>query len=262
MEKEYRKIRILGQGATSCVYCIREEESKRRYACKESSRIPFLRAESEMLRSLKHPLFPAWVDYREGEEKGYLIMEYVEGESLAQILKRRKFFTVRESARILLEVAEGLIYLEEEYPGRIYRDLKPANIMIQPDARVRLVDLGGAAVLSGWMAGTPGYAAPEQFEKGKIPDRSADVYALAKIMKEMLGKQKKNPLSLKVLLDRCLAETPGERIPDMRKMRRYLACFAEPKVLKKPLQRFSLYFQIKKRKITYEENVLNMQNKR
>mgnify|MGYP004610269137 CR=1 FL=1 len=256
MEKEYRKIRILGQGATSDVYCVREEKSQRLYACKESNQIPFLKAESEMLRCLNHPLFPAWVSYREEAQKGYLIMEYVEGENLAQILKRRKFFSVRESARILLEVADGLICLEEKFPGRIYRDLKPVNLMIQPDGKVRLVDLGAAAIPPGWMAGTPGYAAPEQLEKGKVPGRSADVYALAKVMQEMLGKQKKIPASLKVLLERCLSEKPGERIPDMRKMRRYLTCFTRSGALRYPVQRLQFYFQIKSKKMTYEENVL------
>lgn len=261
MEKDYRKIRILGQGATSDVYCIREEKSRKLYACKESGQVPFLRAESEMLRCLKHPLFPAWVSYRESEEKAYLVMEYVEGENLAQMLKRRKCFSVRQSARILLEVADGLVCLEETFPERIYRDLKPANLMIQPDGKVRLVDLGAAAILPGWMAGTPGYAAPEQFKKGKIPGRSADVYALAKVMQEMLGKQKKLPSSLKLLLKRCLSEKPGERIPDMRKMRRYLACFSSPKTLKSPVRRFLLYLQIKAKRMTYEENVLKRQRK-
>ncbi len=248
--KGYELIRLLGEGGTARVYCIVERDSGIQYACKVSEHSEWLRIEAELLWQISHPLFPKWKDYWICDGFSFLIMEYIEGTSLEAHLKRRKF-SWEETIRISLELADGLFYLHEQEPCIIYRDLKPSNVILQNDGRVRLLDLGAAAAPMTWRVGTPGYASPEQqltevcanFSDSSDTYRSlkpsSDVYSLGMMMHYMLSgrdplvsKDEIRPVRKKVpgipaglddVIWRCIEPHPGERISQMRDLIRELS---------------------------------------
>lgn len=252
---------VRGQGATARVYCVKSIKNGRNYACK-AGRPDLLWQEYQLMSCCEHPLFPGAGEFWRGEEKGFLIMEYLWGSSLTDCLRRRNYFSWREAVRMAVELAGGLAALHEGNPPAVYRDLKPSNIIIQPDSRVRLMDLGallrlpdtvhgkatfretakdadrsGAARIS-YRAGTPGFSAPEQFEQGKTVDERADVYALGKVLCYMvtgrldgegvLPRVQRLPGGLRRVLEDCVQPEPGSRIPDMRQvireLSRYISC--------------------------------------
>ena len=245
-EKGYRLSGRLGEGATASVYRVEERATGKIYACKISDKKEWLQSESELLQSLRHPLFPGCNEYWETEDSGFLVMEYVEGDSLQQHLDRRGSFAQEETMRMALEIADGLGYLHTRTPSIIYRDLKPSNLIIQPDGRIRLLDLGAAAIPDGWKAGTPGYASPEQQickdAVGKSHLRpTSDIYSLGVVMHYMLtginpckAKAEIGPVSaynpdvlwgLDDIVWRCTRLKSEERIPDMRALIQELGAY-------------------------------------
>ena len=236
----YELCGLIGKGATAQVYYIKEILTKTEYACKISDHIRWIAPEAELLKSLQHPLFPKWKAYWEVNGKGYLVMEYIAGSSLENHLKRRGVFGQKETVRIGLELADGLRYLHEKDGGFIYRDLKPDNIMIRPDGKAKLLDLGTAAIPENCRAGTIGYAAPEQQlmseEKVKsiVLTPNSDIYSLGMVMHYMLTgrnplltKEEMKPVrkydsyiwfGLDDIISRCISILPQERIPGMREL--------------------------------------------
>lgn len=245
---------LLGQGATSAVYCVKEVKSGKNYACKAGVRKEWLAEEYELLSCQHHPLFPGAVEFWQGEAEGFLVMEYLDGCCLEDCLKRRGHFSQREAVRIAMELADGLGSLHNGGIPAVYRDLKPSNIMIRPDGSARLMDLGAVKRLEGsicvpkgqqtagagmvsYRAGTPGFSAPEQFEAGAEVDIRADIYALGKVLLSMLGgcdpvsgqvgnKGRRVPVAggLRGVTDSCLQRDPAFRIPDMGEVLRRLRC--------------------------------------
>jgi TonB family protein len=132
--------------------------------------------------------------YHFGSEGGdtYIVMEFVEGETLSARL-RRSAFAPHETAAIVREMADALDYAHAQ--GVIHRDVKPSNIMIRPDGRVKITDFGIAKLLAhtatqtGTTVGSPHYMSPEQVQ-GKGIDGRADQYSLAILAFEMLTGQR------------------------------------------------------------------------
>lgn len=188
-KKGYIVRRLLGQGAFSRVYCVEERETGRRAACKISENIKLIKREEEILKKLKHPLFPEYYEsWREGEA-GFLLMEEVLGENLADLIRRGGKWSVCQIAEMGMELAEGLLYLHESRPAIISRDVKPENIMLRQDGRVKLLDLGCACEPDedgGTRAGTPGFSAPEQLIEGGEQTCLCDVYGLGRTLQELL----------------------------------------------------------------------------
>ena len=83
---------LIGEGATARVYYIKEMLTKAEYACKVSEHIRWIAPEAELLKTIHHPLFPKWKAYWEVDGKGYLVMEYIAGNSLENHLRRRGVF--------------------------------------------------------------------------------------------------------------------------------------------------------------------------
>lgn len=284
---------LVGEGGTAKVYRVKEERDGKEYACKVSDHLSWLGLEAELLRSVCHPLFPKWKDDWEYNGIRYMIMEYIAGNSLEEYMTRRRRFTQGEAVRIALELADGLGYLHERNPRIIYRDLKPSNVILQPDGRARLLDLGAASVPDGWRAGTPGYASPEQHLSGNpvashqsgeaaIFQRSggasislqpaSDVYSLGIMMHYMLSGR--NPLlsreeirplrkyasgiwlGLDDIIWRCLSEQPEERIPGMRELVRELSTYHNRGKLQIARQEMKVIFRkLSGKKVVYSKNV-------
>lgn len=226
--------RLLGQGAFSRVYSVEERGTGRRAACKVSENIRLLVQEEEILKRLQHPLFPeyyaGWVEGR----KGFLLMEEIAGENLAGLIKRGMQWSVYEIAEMGMELAEGLLYLHEGRPGILFRDVKPENIILREDGRVKLLDFGCSCELDtdgGTRAGTPGFAAPEQLEGEGKQSCLCDVYGLGRTLQDLLwagdrhekaGRtwkefgERRDRRRLEKLLAACVEKEPSVRPADMR----------------------------------------------
>lgn len=159
------------------------------YACKVSKQKELLKAEAELLKTLKHPLFPNYEDWWEEGAYGFFCMEYIEGSTLAGFLRRRGRLPWQESIRILLETADGLRYLHERQPVIIYRDLKPENLILSAKGQVRLVDLGTAALQKGWKVWNEAYRLPERGIAYLEPTPREDIYGLGILAFKMMGEK-------------------------------------------------------------------------
>lgn len=231
----YELLQVVGKGAFSQVYCVKEASTGSLYACKVSDKQEMLGRESEILRRLSHPLFPEFHDYRQEKERSFLLMEYVSGVNLKEWITQKGVLSEESTIAVALELAKGLRYLHELTPPVLFRDMKPDNIMVGTDREVRLLDLGSAGspdAVKRVMTGTPGFAAPEQWEPDGMEGFYSDVYGLAEVMYYMLtgeyteairdGRRRirisgrKVHRGVEVLLEECLREESRERIPDMR----------------------------------------------
>lgn len=219
---KYRLTQLLGEGAFSRV-CLARDGRGREYACKISDKIGMLAREAGYQKELRYPLFPAFVEYGEAGGRGFLVMEYVRGETLESMLRRKQFFSAERTAEIGRALAAGLRHLQERSEPLLFRDLKPANVMLEEGGRVRLLDLGCVcpAGQPGSSAGTPGFGAPEQFAVGSLQDVTADIYGLGRLLLALAGGSCRGALGKVVA--KCVRETPGERLPDMRTAEELLA---------------------------------------
>ncbi len=138
--------------------------------------------EARTLASLDHPKLPRYIDHFEENGVLYLVMEKIEGESLATIRARKRPLSAAEVTRMLEEVGGALRYLHGRAPFIVHRDVKPGNILRRPDGSFALVDFGAVRdrlkVGGGsTVVGTFGYMAPEQFQGRAFP--KSDLYGLA-----------------------------------------------------------------------------------
>lgn len=221
----YQCRELLGSGAFSGVYRVEDPRGGGRYACKISEDGKMLEREARAMEALDHPLFPAYFDFWQEAGLGFLLREYVEGSSLEELLARREIFPAKETVRVGLALAEGLSYLHGRPERFLFRDVKPANVMLCGDGGVKLIDLGCVCPEAEWgasRAGTPGFAAPEQLERAGALTPSCDVYGLGQTMKAMLGtddlggwKGRRLRRRLGKVLEACTREAAGERVLDM-----------------------------------------------
>lgn len=137
--------------------------------------------EARVLASLSHPKLPAYVDHFEHDGALYLVMEKIEGESLANLRKRGGVLGEEDVMRLLRDAADVLEYLHTRAPAVIHRDLKPGNVIRRPDGSFAFVDFGAVRDKlkpegGSTVVGTFGYMAPEQFQGRALP--ASDVYAI------------------------------------------------------------------------------------
>jgi hypothetical protein len=149
--------------------------------------------EARVLQSLSHPRLPRYVDRFEEDGALYLVMEKIEGASLAALRKRGETLSERDVGRLLHDAAEVLDYLHGRSPPVIHRDLKPGNVLRRPDGSFAFVDFGAVRDKlrpegGSTVVGTFGYMAPEQFQGRALP--GSDVYAIgATAMAMLTGKE-------------------------------------------------------------------------
>ncbi len=189
---------LLGQGGMARVYRGRQEKLDRLVAVKilppyyaaDQNFVDRFRLEAKALAKLSHPNIV--VVHDAGEESGhlYIIMEYISGGTLKQRIVPG--MSVPEIQRVTREVASALTYAHEV--GIIHRDVKPVNVLVDPNRRSVLSDFGIAKVLEGSErltgtgagVGTPEYMSPEQCRGNVVVDARADIYALGVMLYEML----------------------------------------------------------------------------
>ncbi|MGA8029569.1 MAG: serine/threonine-protein kinase [Bryobacteraceae bacterium] len=169
------------------------------------------RREQEIGEKLDHPgVMKVMSD--PDRTKVYMVMEWVDGRLLRQILQEQRKLSPERAVRLILGICDALEYIHSH--GVVHRDLKPENIMVDADDRVKLIDFGiagqeGARRLTfaklSQLMGTPDYIAPEQV-KGKRGDARSDVYALGVMLYEMLVGQVpfRGPNAFAIMNDRLL----------------------------------------------------------
>jgi tRNA A-37 threonylcarbamoyl transferase component Bud32 len=147
-------------------------------------------AEAKMLRRLSHPRIPkVYADFKD-EGRQYLAMEFVRGEDLEEVIRKHPGgLPEQQVLEWADEICDVLGYLHNHKPEPIiFRDMKPSNVMIEPDGKVKLIDFGIAKVFEraerGTQIGTPGYAPPEQYQG--LATVESDIYALAATLHHML----------------------------------------------------------------------------
>ena len=202
----YEVLAFVGSGGMGSVYRARDSRLNRDVALKvlpvEFSKDPeWLRRskrEAQLLASLNHPNIGAIYDLEESDGIQCLILEFVEGESLAERLRRGRL-PLAEALEISRQIAEALEAAHEQ--GIVHRDLKPGNVMIAADGRVKVLDFGIAKMLqpqaaanapvdidsasAGVAWGTPSYMSPEQ-ARGKPVDKRTDIWAFGCVLYEMV----------------------------------------------------------------------------
>jgi serine/threonine protein kinase len=203
----------LGKGGMGEVYQAKDRKLGRDVAIKvlpeefarDMDRVARFQREAKLLASLNHPNIAAIHGLEEAEGTTFLVLELVEGETLADQLQRGPI-PVEESLKLALQIAEALEAAHEK--GVIHRDLKPANVKVTPEGKVKVLDFGlakafagdqevnpnsptlsDAATQQGVILGTAAYMSPEQ-AKGKTVDKRADIWAFGVVLFEMLtGRQ-------------------------------------------------------------------------
>lgn len=175
------------------VYLAEDQRLPTRWAIKEMKRdglsaedlehaSELFRTEARLLSELRHRNLPRIVDFFEGDGKLYLVMDFIEGETLETRVLRDGPIALPFAMDLCLQISDVLDYLHTRPSPVIFRDFKPANVMLTPQNEVKLVDFGIARIFRDDQTtdtralGTPGYAAPEQYGQGQSGPRT-DLYA-------------------------------------------------------------------------------------
>lgn len=196
-EEKYVYIRKIGESSRAEVYLVRDKQLGKRWVLK-CTELEAGRREAKIMKQITHRGIVSIADYWEKEDRAYLLMEYVEGITLEE--KRRQCGRIPE-AQVLAwgkELAGILHDLHRLETPVYYLDLKPENIMMEPDGSLKLIDFDAAVFAdnrepewetgkSGCRRGTYGYAAPEQLAMGQMIDGKTDVYALGMTLYAMLS---------------------------------------------------------------------------
>src|SRR5436190_10931178 len=219
----YRVIRRLGSGGTAAVYLTVDERLGREVAVKRLHGAEVtaetgqrLQREARIMASLRHPDLVTVYDMLTDEDDLLLAMEYVDGQTLADVLADAPLEW--ERTRGLLEpVARALAYAHER--GVVHRDVKPANVLVGANGAIKVADLGLATAAEitritppGAIVGTPAYMAPEQARAGPCTG-AVDVFALATITFQALSGSVPRAGSTVIAV---LAQATSEPRPDLR----------------------------------------------
>ena len=203
LDGKYKILNKIGQGGMSVVYLAMNEKANKQWAIKEMRKEKnknyeimkqSLITETNLLKELKHPYLPSIADIIENDDTIIIVMDYVEGRPLSDILSEDGVIEEDKVADYAIQLCDVLDYLHSQNPPIIYRDLKPANIMLRPDGKITLIDFGTArkynydSVSDTTCLGTIGYAAPEQFagETLRQTDARTDIYNLGATMYHLL----------------------------------------------------------------------------
>lgn len=255
--ERYRIVGVVGGGGMGTVFQARDThfpEAKRLVAIKEmitphgdanqrTAMLKTFQREANILAALSHPAIPKIFDFFVTDSLAYLVMEYINGSDLDALLGRTRTLPVEKVIDWGIELCDVLDYLHNNKPQPIvFRDMKPANIMIDSLGKVRLIDFGIAKIFEGdkdkkhTMIGTEGYSAPEQYRGDVTP--LSDVYGLGATLHHVLTRKDPRveppfsfherpiasfnpqvPPSLIAAVDRALAQKPEERFQSCSEMK-------------------------------------------
>ncbi len=251
---KYEILKKIGQGGMSIVYLAMDTRLNKQWAVKEIKKgknqdiktlLKSLRMEANVLKMVDHPVLPRIVDILDYNGTVFVVMDYIEGRPLSEVLKTAGAQSQEKVISWGKELSSALDYLHSMNPPIIYRDMKPSNIMLKPDGRVKLIDFGTAkefdveSLADTTALGTRGYAAPEQFgdSKGRgihKTDARTDIYSLGATLYHIVtGKNPSEPpyvmkpirtwnsaLSggLEKIISKCTMSSPEERYQSCKEL--------------------------------------------
>lgn len=269
IDGKYEVLREVGRGGMSVVYLAMDKRLNKQWAIKEFRKdkddvskqvaLKALLDEANLMKKLDHPTLPRIVDIIDNHQTVYVIMDYIEGESLNKVLDAYGAQPQEAVIEWAKQLSEVLDYLHTQKPPVIYRDMKPANIMLKPDGTVRLIDFGIAREYKEGKdgdteaIGTRGYAAPEQFGGKGQTDARTDIYSLGVTLYHLVtGKNPAEPpyeiypirhwdpsfsSGLEWLIQKCTQLNPSDR---------YQSC-AEVSYVLENLDKFDTEYKKKKK---------------
>ncbi len=238
IDGKYKILNVIGQGGMSVVYLAMNEKANKFWAVKEIGKLDCRRyaldrKELEMMKGLRHPSIPSIVDVIDGRERLLIVMDYVEGRSLDVLLQEQGAQPQEKVLEWAKQLCRALAYLHGRNPPVIYRDLKPANVILRPDGTVALIDFGAAreykvqSLKDTVSLGTRGYAAPEQYEETGQSDARTDIYCLGVMLFQLLTGE--SPYRLRPLRECRPSLSAGLeailiKCTQIRKEERYQSC--------------------------------------
>lgn len=219
----YEVVRAIGRGGMGTVWLARDSVLGRNVAVKQIGGLPGEPAnetqramrEARSAAALNHPNAVAVYDVVDHDGRPWLVMEYVEGETLAQVIAREGHLEPRTVADIGSHLASALVRAHER--RIVHRDIKPGNVLIDRSGRPKISDFGiarghgdDALTQTGFVTGTPGYLSPE-LARGEDPDNASDVWALgATLYAAVEGRPPYAPRSNPIALLQAIATQPPE----------------------------------------------------
>ena len=242
IDGKYEILKQIGKGGMSTVYLAMDQRLNKQWAVKEIRKnysgkknevvVNSLLAEANLMKRLDHPALPRIVDIIEDRETIYVVMDYIEGESLDRILLEDGPQPQERVIEWAKELCDVLGYLHRQKPPIIYRDMKPANVMLKPEGNLKVIDFGiareykEANLADTTVLGTRGYAPPEQHGSRQTDARS-DIYSLGMTMHHLLTGIDPRPADymympirewnselssgLERVIDKCTALDPEDR---------------------------------------------------
>ncbi|KAB7790189.1 serine/threonine protein kinase [Bifidobacterium leontopitheci] len=195
--KRYKILAQIGKGGMSTVYLAMDSSLNKQWAIKEIRNvsdkvqrdlvIKSLTIEANMIKRFDHPAIPRIVDLIEEKNSLFVVMDYVEGQTLASLLKKEGPQSEDDVVDWGIQLCDVLDYLHRRKPPVVFRDMKPSNVMLTPEGAIKLIDFGIAMEVGkadkpligdDRQLGTPGFGAPEQFDENGTVDARTDIYAL------------------------------------------------------------------------------------
>ena len=265
--ERYELKHVVGTGGMSSVYCAHDTLLERDVALKilhehfseDDDYVERFRREARAAAQLSHPGIVTVIDRGEEDGRQFIVFEFVDGETLKDLVERGGPMPVRRALELGLEIGRALAFAHQQ--GLVHRDVKPQNVLLNGDGRAQVTDFGIARTLdavghteTGTVLGTSHYIAPEQ-ARGERVDAQTDVYSFGVVLYELLAgevpyagdnfltvamkhvnepvpslleRRTDCPLRLAALVERCMAKEPAERPASMDEVVGELqACLAE-----------------------------------
>lgn len=269
VDGKYKILRVVGKGGMSVVYQAVNEKANKIWAIKEVRKDGVqnfevvkqnLVVETELLKRFNHPNLPSIIDVIDTDDSFLIVMDYIEGNSLSKAIETSGAQSQEDVIEWSKQLCDVLGYLHSRKPPIIYRDMKPANVMLKPDGNVSLIDFGTArefkssSVEDTTCLGTQGYAAPEQYGGHGQTDARTDIYCLGATMYhlvtghnpstppyEMYPIRQWNPMlssGLEEIITKCTQRNPNDRYQSCAELLYALDHFQDLDIENKKVQSF------------------------
>lgn len=287
-KQRYQIIREAGKGGNGKVYKVWDIHLEKEWAMKvleDKEGRGSLRHgagnvmdELAALKRISHPNFPRIVDAFEEEGRSVLIMDYIRGITLKEVIDKGPV-KEEEMVLILLQICDAILYLHQNNPVLLYLDLKPSNIIIEENRNLKLVDLGSVCIkgIGGKISGSFGYASPEQVrlkQEGIYLTEQSDIFSFGMVLYAMatgsstrlpvmeaksrhgVFVRKENPFlsgPLEKIIEKCTRGNCSRRYGSMREVKRDLELWGKYLKKRKNCFVFRINLPINRKQLWYQE---------